>query len=173
MFGRDRTLICYGVLSRQEKQIEARTIRRKHGRDRTEQAAAILSRQEARTFHREHGHVRTEQAAAILSRLNARTFRRKHGHDRTEQAATILSRQRFRQRLCVARSAAFQHGPKTVTQYDDYERITTFFPSPSEQKEGFRQTGARRHAFGEVMRKVSVRQLPKSAYGAQLHEIYR
>ena len=62
---------------------------------------------------------------------------------------------------------------KTVTQYDDYERITTFFLSPSEQKEGFRQTGARRHAFGEVMRKVSVRQLPKSAYGAQLHEIHR
>ena len=157
------------VLSRQK----ARTFRRKHGHDRTEQAATILSRQEARTFRWKHGHDRTEQAATILSRQEAQTFHRKHGHDRTEQAATILSRQRFRQRLCVARSAAFQHGPKTVTQYDDYERITTFFLSPSEQKEGFRQTGARRHAFGEVMRKVSVRQTPKSAYGAQLQEIHR
>ena len=143
------------------------------GHDRTLRRYGILSRLKARIFRRKHGHDRTEQAAAILSRQEARTIHRKHGRDRTEQAATILSRQRFRQRLCVARSAAFQHGPKTVTQYDDYERITTFFLSPSEQKEGFRQTGARRHAFGEVMRKVSVRQLPKSAYGAQLHEIYR
>ena len=171
--GHDRTLIRSGVLSRQEKQIEARTIRRKHGRDRMEQAATILSRLKARTFRRKHGHDRTEQAAAILSRQEARTFRRKHSRGRTEQAAAILSRQRFRQRLCVARSAAFQHSPKTVTQYDDYERITTFFLSPLEQKEGFRQTGARRHAFGEVMRKVSVRQTPKSAYGAQLQEIHR
>ena len=37
----------------------------------------------------------------------------------------------------------------------------------------FRQIGARRHAFCVYMRKVYVRQTPKSAYGAQLHEIYR
>ena len=119
------------------------------------------------------GHDRTLIRYRVLSRQEKRSIHRNRGRDRTEQAATILSRQRFRQRLCVARSAAFQHGPKTVTQYDDYERITTFFLSPSEQKEGFRQTGARRHAFGEVMRKVSVRQTPKSAYGAQLQEIHR
>ena len=131
--------------------------------------AACLSSRGLPLFGRD----RTLIRSGVLSRQEKPTIPRIHGRDRTEQAAAILSRQRFRQRLCVARSAAFQHGPKTVTQYDDYERITTFFLSPSEQKEGFRQTGARRHAFGEVMRKVSVRQLPKSAYGAQLHEIYR
>ena len=36
-----------------------------------------------------------------------------------------------------------------------------------------RQTGARQHALCMVMRKVSVRQTPKSAYGAQFQEIHR
>jgi hypothetical protein len=37
----------------------------------------------------------------------------------------------------------------------------------------FRQTGARQYAFCVVMRKVPVRQTPKSAYGAQFQEIHR
>ena len=119
------------------------------------------------------GHDRTLIRSGVLSRQEKRTIHRKRGRDRIKRPSAVLSRQRFRQRLCVARSAAFQHGPKTVTQYDDYKRITTFFLSPSEQKEGFRQTAARRHAFCEVMRKVSVRQTPKSAYGAQFQEIHR
>ena len=136
------------------------------------------------SFQSWFGHDRTLIRYGVLSRQEKRTIHRKRGRDRIERPSAVLSRQRFRVLFCGARSAAVQHGSKTPTNILIINVLhISFYPRRNRKKDvtrrvymprnPFRQTGARRHAFCIVMRKVSVRQLPKSAYGAQLHEIYR